>query len=167
MKKLIMMALVAAVSVPGAALPTVASAQDRRDDRRDARQDRRGDRRDYRRDRRDDRRDYRRDRRDDRRDHRAERHRNWGPNDWRSYRNHNRRQFARGNWRAPFRYRSFRPGVRIAPSYFGTRFVIGDPWRYRLPPVRGSQRYVRHYDDLLLIDARRGIVLRVYRNFFW
>jgi len=26
---------------------------------------------------------------------------------------------------------------------------------------------VRHYDDVLLIDTRRGIVLRVIHNFYW
>ncbi|QIG78806.1 RcnB family protein [Stakelama tenebrarum] len=165
-------ALIAAIAIPAVSVPSVASAQargtyerhDDRHDRRDYRQDRRDDRRDARRDRREDRRDARWDRRDDRRD-RAHR---WAENDWRHYRNANRAYFARGHWNAPFRYTRFRAGVRIAPAYYGTRFVIADPWRYHLPPLRaGYLRYVRHYDDVLVIDMRRGVVVRVYNNFYW
>ena len=57
--------------------------------------------------------------------------------------------------------------MRIAPSYWGSRYWISDPWRYRLPPAGRYQRWVRHYDDVLLIDSRRGIVLRVLNNYFW
>ena len=73
----------------------------------------------------------------------------------------------RGQWRAPFRYYSFRDGARIAPQYYGSRYFISDPWRYRLPPAGYGQRWVRHYDDMLLVDTRRGYVVRVIRNFFW
>ena len=57
--------------------------------------------------------------------------------------------------------------MRIAPSYYGSSYWIADPWRYRLPPAGYGQRWVRHYDDLLLVDTRRGIVLRVINNFYW
>lgn len=160
-RKTIITGLIAAVAVPGVAVPT-ASAQsnrewrERRDDRRDIRQDRREDRRD-------DRRDARRDWRDDR----GDRDRRWGRNDWRGWRDNNRSQFARGSWRAPFRYNSFRPGVRIAPRYYGSAYYINDPWRYRLAPAGRFQRWVRHYDDLILVDTRRGVVIDVIRNFYW
>jgi len=95
-----------------------------------------------------------------------DRNRNWGHDDWRGYRDSNRGLYARGNWRAPFRYNAFRPGLRIAPNYFGQQFWITDPWRYRLPPAQGYQRWVRHYDDVLLVDTRRGVVVDVIRGFY-
>ena len=170
MRKLILSALMAVTVIPG-----IASAQsygelrrdrqDIREERRDVREaQRRGDWRRVegeRRDLRDARREYREDLRDARRD------RPWGRNDWQSYRTQNRALYARGNWRAPFRYNTFRPGVRIAPNYYGQRYWINDPWRYRLPPARANARWVRHYNDVILVDYRRGIVLDVIRNFYW
>jgi Ni/Co efflux regulator RcnB len=157
MRKLILIALIAAT-----VMPVAAQAQSWGD----ARRDRREDRRDIREDRRDIRED-RRDLRQDRRDWRDDRNHRWGDNDWRDWRNRNRGIYARGTWRAPFRYYAFRPGVRIAPTYWGSAYWINDPWRYRLPPAGYGQRWVRHYDDVLLIDTRRGVVLRVINHFYW
>ena len=172
MRKLIITALLAAT-----AFPAVASAQSQRevrDDRRDLRQEQRqlndararGDRRDVRDERRDVR-DARQELREDVRDRNRAQNRNWGRNDWRGYRDTNRSVYARGNWNAPFRYTAFRTGVRIAPSYYGSRYYIADPWRYRLPNPGFNQRWVRHYNDVLLIDVRRGVVIDVIRNFYW
>lgn len=161
MRKFMLTALIAAVAMPVVA-PVAASAQPQRHDQRDDRRDNRDDRRDHRNDRRDDRRDYRNDRRDNVQD----RNHRWGRDDWRGYRNQNRALYARGNWRAPFRYNAFRNGVRIAPSYYASRYWISDPWRYRLPPVGYSQRWVRHYNDVILVDTRRGVVIDVIRNFY-
>ena len=169
MKKIITAALLAAVAMPAVVVPTAASAQSNRElrrDRQDIREEqrelrdarRRGDRSDIRDDR-EARQEYREDLQD--------RNRRWGDNDWRDYRTRNRGVYARGNWRAPFGYTRFRTGVRIAPSYWGPRYVIGDPWRYRLPPAGRFQRWVRHYNDVLLIDMRRGVVVRVIPGFFW
>jgi Ni/Co efflux regulator RcnB len=168
MRKFIILTLMAAT-----ALPTTAIAQSNREvreSRRDLREEQRelqdarrhGDRRDVREERRDVR-DARQELREDRRD----RDRRWGRNDWSSWRNQNRSLYSRGNWRAPFRYNAFRPGVRIAAGYYGPRYFIADPWRYRLPPAGYHQRWVRHYNDVLLVDMRRGIVIDVIRNFFW
>ena len=96
-----------------------------------------------------------------------DRDRAWGRDDWRSWRNSNRSLYARGNWNAPFRYQTFRAGVRIAPNYYASRYVIADPWRYHLPPARPNTRWVRHYNDVLLVDYRRGIVVDVIRNFYF
>ena len=153
MRKLILTALIAAT-----AMPVAAQAQSRgeiRHDRREIREDRRDLQRD------------RRELREDRRDWREDRNRRWGDNDWRDWRNRNRGIYSRGTWRAPFRYYAFRPGVRIAPTYWGSAYWINDPWRYRLPPAGYGQRWVRHYDDVLLIDTRRGVVLRVINHFYW
>lgn len=167
MRKLIITALVAATVLPAAA--QAQSTGELRRDRQDIRKEHReldrarvsGDRHDIR--------EERRDVRDARREYRedlADRNRRWGRDDWRGWRDHNRGIFARGNWRAPFRYYAFRPGVRIAPRYFGPSFIIADPWRYRLPPARVNQHWVRHYDDVVLVDTRRGVVVDVIRGFY-
>ena len=168
MRKFITIALIAATAIPAAA-----SAQSNRElnrDRRDIRQEQRqlnqarrsGDRSDIR----DERRDVRGARQEYREDLR-DRNRTYGRNDWQNYRSRNRALYARGNWRAPFRYHQFRTGYRIAPSYFGQRYWINDPWRYRLPAARANTRWVRHYNDVLLVDYRRGIVLDVIRGFYF
>lgn len=142
MRKLILTALVAATLVPAAAEAQWRGDQNR--DRREARDDR-----------------------GDRRDHRDDRSRRWGDNDWRDYRGVDREVYSRGNWHAPFGYYAFRPGIQIAPRYYGSPYWINDPWRFRLPPAGYGQRWVRHYNDVLLIDIRHGIVLRVLNNFYW
>jgi Ni/Co efflux regulator RcnB len=167
MRKLIILGLMAAV-----AAPTAATAQSRgeirrdrqelREEQRELRQARRfGDRRDVRHERRDVR-AARQELREDRADRRA-----WRRDDWRSYRTVNRSLYSRGHWGAPFAYRSFRPGFSISAGFFSPRYVISNPWHYRLPAAHGYQRWVRHYDDLLLVDIRRGIVVDVIRNFYW
>ena len=169
MRKLIIMALAGATLLPATAVQAQSQYEVRRD-RQDLHQQQRelnqayrnGDPRDIRHER-EDVRDARQELREDRYD----RNRAWGRYDWRGYRNENRGLYARGGWRAPFRYNSFRVGFRMAPAYYSSRYWIADPWRYRLPRVSGYQRWVRHYDDVLLVDTRRGIVLDVYRGFFF
>jgi len=167
MRKSIIMALMAA-----AVMPVAAQAQSNaevRHDRREVRQQERelqdarrhgtrGDVREERRDVRDARQELREDVRD--------RNRAWARDDWRRWRDRNPNFYARGNWSAPFRYTPFRAGLRIAPVYYGTRYVIVDPWRYRLPRAGWGQTWVRHYNDVLLVDTRRGIVIDVIRGFY-
>ena len=171
MKKFITAALLAAVAMP-VAIPA-AQAQSQREVRRD-RQDVRQERNDVQRaQRRGNPQEVRQERRElagarqELREDRRDRDRAWGNNDWQSHRNGNRGVYARGNWRAPFRYNSFRNGSRISAAFFGPRYVISDPWRYHLPRAAWGQTWVRHYDDLLLVDTRRGVVIRVIRNFYW
>lgn len=167
MRKLIIMGLMAAAAIPGVA--NAQSQREVRESRQELRQEQRdlqrayrnGDRRDVREQRRDVR-EARQELREDVRD----RNRAWGRNDWRTYRDRNANLYSRGNWRAPYRYNAFRAGGRIQPAYYGSRYVIADPWRYRLPPARGASRWVRHYDDVLLVDTRRGVVLDVIRSFY-
>lgn len=168
-----MRTLMTGVLLLATAFPAVANAQSARElrnDRRDIRQERRelqqarryGDRHDIREERRDvrgARQEYREDLRD--------RNQRWGRNDWQGWRNQHRSLYARGTWRAPFRYTTFRPGVRIQSVYYGPRYVIADPWRYRLPIARPGTRWVRHYNDVILVDYRRGYVIDVIRNFYW
>jgi Ni/Co efflux regulator RcnB len=169
-----------AVLLAATAFPAMASAQSNRELQRDRREiqeerqdlrqaQRSGDRRDVR-DARGDLRDARQEYREDLRDRNGYNRgyqRNYGRNDWRDYRGNNRSLYARGNWRAPFRYNNFRPGVHIGAPFYAQRFVIADPYRYRLPRPIGYQRWVRHYNDVLLIDTRRGFVVDVIRNFYF
>jgi Ni/Co efflux regulator RcnB len=138
------------------------SRQDVREERRELRDAQRyGNRRDIREERQE-LREARREYRDDVRDYRQDRR-----DDWRDYRRNNPRLYSRGGWRAPFGYSRFGVGSRIAPHYYGPRYVIADPWRYRLPRAYAGTRWVRHYDDVLLIDLRTGRVRQVVRGFYW
>jgi Ni/Co efflux regulator RcnB len=173
MKKLITATLLAAIAMPAVALPTAAYAQSNRELRRD-RQDIREEQRELREARRHgsprDVREQRRDLGEARQEYHEDlrdRERNWGNDDWRRYRDSNRGLYSRGNWRAPFRYNRFAAGARIGAPYYGPRYVIGDPWRYHLPRPGRYQSWVRHYNDVLLIDTRRGIVIRVLPGFYW
>lgn len=168
---------------------------ERRDDRRDFRQDRRGDRQDFRDDRRDDRRDFRQDRRFDNRDFRNDRRgyanrgfdnrgfdnrgrggnwdRNWRNDrryNWYGYRNQNRNFYRAGRYYAPVRgwnYRRLGIGFTLGAPFFASSFWINDPWAYRLPPAYGQFRWVRYYDDVLLVDIYTGRVVDVINGFFW
>ena len=156
---------------------------DRRWDRnRDGNLDRNWDRnRDGRLDRRFDRNDDERiDRRYDRnRDGRLDRNQigrwthNWRNDNrynWRKYREQNRNYFRPGRYHAPYRdqhYRRISIGFSLGSAFFGPRFWIDAPWQYRLPAAYGSYRWVRYYDDVLLVDVRNGRVVDVIRDFFW
>jgi Ni/Co efflux regulator RcnB len=156
MRKLIIMALLAATAAPGVA--SAQSAGEIRRDNREVREERRdlrqaqryGDRRDVR--------EAQRDLRDARQERRE---------DWRDYRRNHRDVYARGNWRAPFRYNAWNTGARLKPVYYNSRYYINDPYRYRLPAARGDMRWVRHYNDVLLVNVRNGTVAQVHRGFFW
>jgi Ni/Co efflux regulator RcnB len=166
MRKIIFAALMAATILPSAAF---AQNNDQRPDRQDVRRDQGNDQRngqgnrhyDGQRYGRDDHRDFRNDHRDARNDARDFRR-----DDWRSYRNTNRNIYARGNWNADFRYRAFSPGIRITSGYYAPRYYINDYARYRLPRPGFNQRWVRHYNDVLLVDVRGGRVVDVIRNFY-
>ncbi|MBB3983352.1 hypothetical protein GGR44_003040 [Sphingobium fontiphilum] len=169
---------------------------DRREDRQDWRQDRRDDRRDWREDRRDDRRDWRQDRRDEwrndqRRDEwrrdQARRYsdrdrwnsqRRWDNRwraerryDWNSYRTQYRERYRLGRYYAPrgwdYGYRRFSIGFFLSNMLYSNNYWINDPYYYRLPPAYGTLRWVRYYDDALLVDIRDGYVVDVIHNFFW
>ena len=175
MRKTILASLLAATLMPVAAQAQVIDRREHaelRGDRRDIREERRdlnqayrsGDPRDVRRERgdlRDARQEYRADYRDARRDG------NWGRDDWRGYRDQNRNLYRGYGWRSDNRYQAFRPGIRIGVAYYSPRYYINDYGRYRLPNPGFNRRWVRHYNDVLLVDVRSGYVIDVYRNFYW
>lgn len=89
--------------------------------------------------------------------------------DWSSYRNRYGSLFRLGRYYDPYRYgyRRFSIGFSLLPSYYSSRYWLDDPWQYRLPPAYGPYRWVRYYDDALLVDIYSGQVVDVIHNFFW
>jgi Ni/Co efflux regulator RcnB len=87
--------------------------------------------------------------------------------DWREYRQKNRNAFRGTRFNAPFRYRSFNNGVAIGSSYYAPRYRVNNYANYRLPQPGRFQTYVRHYNDVLLVNTRTGRVIRAYRGFYW
>jgi hypothetical protein len=98
--------------------------------------------------------------------------RDWRRNhnyDWRSYRNRYHSLFRLGRYYDPYgwNYRRFSIGFNLWPSYYGSSNWLNDPWQYRLPPAYGPYRWVRYYDDALLVNIYDGQVVDVIYNFFW
>jgi Ni/Co efflux regulator RcnB len=152
--------LITAAAVAAALSPMAAQAQTRelQRDREEVREEKReldqakryGDRSDIR----EERGDYR----DAKREHRE---------DWRDYRQKNRNAFRGPRFNAPFRYRTFNNGVSIGSSYYAPRYRVTNYQNYRLPQPGRYQTYVRHYNDVLLVNIRTGRVVRAYRGFYW
>lgn len=158
MRKFLIAGLAAAALVPA-----MASAQtgELRRDRQDVREQQR-DLRDARRyGDRDDVRDQRHDVRKARQEYRE---------DWRHYRKTNGRVFRQGAYAAPvrgWRYQPVAVGYRFQPVYYSQRYVIADPYRYRLPRPANYSRWVRYGNDVVLVNTRTGRVTQVYRSFFY
>lgn len=90
--------------------------------------------------------------------------------DWRGYRSSNRDAYRLNRYHAPYRnysYRRLSAGLYLDTLFFGSRYWIDDPWQYRLPPADGPYRWVRYYDDALLVDIYSGEVIDVIYDFFW
>ena len=91
--------------------------------------------------------------------------------DWRDYRARNRAIYHLPRYYAPYGwgygYRRFGIGFTLDSVLFGPNYWIGDPWAYRLPPAYGPYRWVRYYDDALLVDIRTGYVVDVVYDIFW
>ncbi len=111
-----------------------------------------------------------------RRDYRDGNYNRWSRNwhndrryDWRRWRDRNRSAFRLGFYYDPFgwNYRRWSIGSFLYPSYFGSRYQLNDPWQYRLPPAYGPYRWVRYWDDALLVNVYTGEVVEVMHNFFW
>ena len=94
-----------------------------------------------------------------------------GRYDWNRYRSYNREAFRLPRYYAPggwgYGYRRFGVGVRISGVLFGRNYWIADPWAYRLPAAYGPYRWVRYYNDAVLVDVRTGYVADVIYGIFW
>lgn len=107
----------------------------------------------------------------------GDRNRNWNRDwrtdnryDWHRYRDRNRSTYRVGYYWSPYPSWSYRPlsiGFTLGSLFYGQRYWISDPWYYRLPPVYGPYRWVRYYDDVLLVDIYTGRVVDVIYDFFW
>lgn len=116
--------------------------------------------------------DRNRDRRWDR-DRRHNWNRDWRNDNrynWRHYRNSHRSIFRSGRYYAPYRgysYQRFSIGFFLEPLFYSSNYWISDTWQYRLPPAYPGTRWVRYYDDVLLVDTYSGEVIDVIYDFFW
>lgn len=142
--------LIAAMMIPAAA-----QAQNReiRNDRKELREEQRDLRNAQRYGDRGDVRDARHDVRDARKDLRE------SQRDW-------RRDTRYQNYRAPFRYQSFRVGSTLRSNYYAPSYRPAWDSRWGVPRAGRNLTYVRHYNDLLLVNERNGRVVKVYRNHF-
>ena len=91
--------------------------------------------------------------------------------DWRSYRSRYGDRYRIGRYYAPrgwgYGYSRVSVGIFLNSLLFANNYWIDDPWSYRLPPAYGSLRWIRYYDDALLVDVRDGYVVDVIQDFFW
>jgi Ni/Co efflux regulator RcnB len=89
--------------------------------------------------------------------------------DWSNWRRHHRSLFSLGFYYDPFGwgYQPYSIGWRLWPAYYGSRFWINDPWEYRLPYAPPGTRWVRYYNDAVLVDTWSGQVVDVIYSFFW
>jgi hypothetical protein len=112
-----------------------------------------------------------------RRDYRDGNYRRWSTHDWRSdrrydwrrHRDRHRSIFHLGFYYDPFgwSYRRWSIGSFLWPNYYRSSYWLDDPWYYRLPPAYGPYRWVRYWDDALLVNIYTGQVVDVLHNFFW
>ena len=64
-------------------------------------------------------------------------------------------------------YQRYGIGVYLDSIFFGSRYVIDDPYRYRLPDAYPPYEWVRYYNDALLVDTDSGCVVDAIYDFFW
>ena len=109
-------------------------------------------------------------------DNRRGDHSRWNTNwrhddryDWRRWRDRHRSSFHLGVYFDPFNwgYQPFSIGWRLWPNYYSSNYWINDPWQYRLPYAPPGTRWIRYYNDALLVDTYSGEVVDAIRNFFW
>lgn len=91
--------------------------------------------------------------------------------DWRNWRGRNGERFRMGRYDAPrgwsYGYRRLNIGIFLSSRLYDRGYWIDDPYHYRLPPAYGPYRWIRYYDDALLIDIRTGYVVDVVYRLFW
>lgn len=91
--------------------------------------------------------------------------------DWSRRRAMDRGRFHLPRYYAPHSwtrgYRRFSVGVVLSQPLFAEDYWIDEPQGYELPPVYGPYRWVRYYNDALLVDLRYGQVVDVVYDIFW
>lgn len=91
--------------------------------------------------------------------------------DWRGFRQQNRNLYRLPRYYAPrgygYGYQRFDIGLTLSSILFAQNYWINDPWAYRLPPIDGPFRWVRYYNDALLVDLDSGEVVDIEYDIFW
>lgn len=89
--------------------------------------------------------------------------------DWYKHRNKYWWLFQLGWYNDPFGwgYQPYGIGWRMWPSYYSSHYWLNDPWQYRLPYAPAGTRWIRYWDDAVLVDLWSGQVVDVIYNFFW
>ncbi|MES1975434.1 MAG: RcnB family protein [Pseudomonadota bacterium] len=104
--------------------------------------------------------------------------RNWNRNwhndnryNWRANRDRYRNNYHLPRYYAPYGwdygYRRFGIGFTLSSILFEQNYWIDDPEYYGLPPVFGPYRWVRYYNDALLVDIYTGQVVDTVYDIFW
>ncbi|MBD8470623.1 MULTISPECIES: RcnB family protein [unclassified Sphingomonas] len=90
---------------------------------------------------------------------------------WSDYRASNRgayrlpRYYAPNGWGSG--YRRFGIGFSLNSILYNQNYWIQDPYTYRLPEAYGPYRWVRYYNDALLVDLDSGRVVDTVYDIFW
>jgi len=100
--------------------------------------------------------------------------RNWRGDsryNWRDRRAHDRNRYRLPRYYAPrgysYGYNRFSIGFTLGSLLFSQQYWLNDPFYYGLPPAYGEYRWVRYYNDALLVDIRTGMVVDVEYDIFW
>ena len=88
---------------------------------------------------------------------------------WQDWRRRHRSTFHLGLYFDPFGwgYQPYQIGWRLWPNYYNSNYWLSDPYEYRLPYAPPGYRWIRYYDDAILVDTWNGQVVDVIYNFFW
>lgn len=91
--------------------------------------------------------------------------------DWNRYRQTNRNVYRLPRYYPPsgyhYGYQRFSVGLTVGSMLYGSSYWINDPYSYRLPPAYGPYRWVRYYNDALLVDLETGEVVDTVYDLFW
>ncbi|KQS04564.1 hypothetical protein ASG11_10125 [Sphingomonas sp. Leaf357] len=100
--------------------------------------------------------------------------RNWRGDtryDWSRRRQYDRNAFHLPRYYAPrgwnYGYRRFSIGLTLNAGLFANNYWIDDPYGYGLPEAYGPYRWVRYYNDALLVDIYSGEVVDTVYDIFW
>lgn len=90
---------------------------------------------------------------------------------WSNYRAANRGAYRLPRYYAPsgwgYGYRRFNIGFSLNSILYNQNYWIQDPYTYRLPEAYGPYRWVRYYNDALLVDLDSGRVVDTVYDIFW
>jgi Ni/Co efflux regulator RcnB len=100
--------------------------------------------------------------------------RNWRQDnryDWNQRRQYNRNAYHLPRYYAPSGwddgYRRFNVGFTLSTILFNQNYWIDDADYYGLPEAYGPYRWVRYYNDALLVDIDSGEVVDTVYDIFW